>query len=526
MGARFSYESASDSQRAHGNDDCKHKYIDDVLEEECKHCRDSVDQGVDELASLGITDYKDQFPFENLVFEGGGAKGVVYPGALLALEELGILKKIKRIAGTSVGSMTACMLALGYNSQEIRKVMKKDFSTFFDARFGHLSLLPNLLRYFGWQPMNSLYKFTGELVEEKLGSKDATFMDLYNKTGKELCVVVTNVNNMEEEYFHPKTTPDVPIRLAVRMSASIPGLMQPVHFKKYGHENVYVDGGLLANYPITCFDGWWLSMEREDSFFKKIHPLEKLPHIMDRKHRFARDEKTADKTLGFVLYAEDEKQSFKPVFEDRRKTSVVYPDTKMGRKAMENIKNMEKLHIEDGHMESTVNKFLELTSKYVEGSDEVIRKEDVVLILNDEIFTERDKQRLFGKDVSPEHVMNRLDRSGDGNIKYADLVAFVEEMGFTLVNRTLGYERQKVSTFFNLLKTLYQTMSHNITQIGFSSDDLSRTIGLNSHYVGTLTFDLEEEDMEFLNKESYQSTMAFLKNFAATKLKPKDDVSV
>lgn len=48
-----------------------------------------------------------------------------------ALEELGILKKIKRIAGTSVGSMTACMLALGYNSQEIRKVMKKDFSTFF-----------------------------------------------------------------------------------------------------------------------------------------------------------------------------------------------------------------------------------------------------------------------------------------------------------------------------------------------------------------------------------------------------------
>lgn len=42
-------------------------------------------------------------------------------------------------------------------------------------------------------------------------------------------------------------------------------------------------------------------MEREDSFFKKIHPLEKLPHIMDRKHRFARDEKTADKTLGFVL---------------------------------------------------------------------------------------------------------------------------------------------------------------------------------------------------------------------------------
>ena len=39
----------------------------------------------------------------------------------------------------------------------------------------------------------------------------------------ELCVVVTNLTNMEEEYFHPKTTPDVALRLAIRMSISIPG---------------------------------------------------------------------------------------------------------------------------------------------------------------------------------------------------------------------------------------------------------------------------------------------------------------
>jgi predicted acylesterase/phospholipase RssA len=48
-----------------------------------------------------------------------------------ALEELGLMKKIKRFAGTSVGSMTACMAALGYSSQEIRTVVEKDFRTFF-----------------------------------------------------------------------------------------------------------------------------------------------------------------------------------------------------------------------------------------------------------------------------------------------------------------------------------------------------------------------------------------------------------
>lgn len=39
----------------------------------------------DELSSINVRDYVDQFPFENIVFEGGGAKGVVYPGALLVL---------------------------------------------------------------------------------------------------------------------------------------------------------------------------------------------------------------------------------------------------------------------------------------------------------------------------------------------------------------------------------------------------------------------------------------------------------
>ena len=52
---------------------------------------------------------------------------------------------------------------------------------------------------------------------------DFAFIQLYNKTGMELCVVVTNLTNMEEEYFHPKTTPDVALRLAIRMSISIPG---------------------------------------------------------------------------------------------------------------------------------------------------------------------------------------------------------------------------------------------------------------------------------------------------------------
>ena len=42
--------------------------------------------------------------FESLVFKGGGAKGSIYPGAVKALEDMGIMPHIKRFAGASAGA--------------------------------------------------------------------------------------------------------------------------------------------------------------------------------------------------------------------------------------------------------------------------------------------------------------------------------------------------------------------------------------------------------------------------------------
>jgi len=77
-----------------------------------------------------------------LVFEGGGGKGATYLGALKALEELDVIKHVKKtingkkitrldttrtrikgIAGTSVGSLTAVLIASGYTSEEIEKIL-------------------------------------------------------------------------------------------------------------------------------------------------------------------------------------------------------------------------------------------------------------------------------------------------------------------------------------------------------------------------------------------------------------------
>lgn len=44
-----------------------------------------------------------------------------------------------------------------------------------DAKFGVLSLLPNLLTGYGWNPGNRIYNWFGEVMEKKTGNKDVTF---------------------------------------------------------------------------------------------------------------------------------------------------------------------------------------------------------------------------------------------------------------------------------------------------------------------------------------------------------------
>ena len=71
--------------------------------------------------------------FENLALEGGGVWGIAYAGAVEELEKAGVLGGIKRVAGTSAGSIVALLLALGFDSNDISKIVAQlDFTKFMD----------------------------------------------------------------------------------------------------------------------------------------------------------------------------------------------------------------------------------------------------------------------------------------------------------------------------------------------------------------------------------------------------------
>ena len=91
------------------------------------------------------------YHFKNLVFEGGGVKGIAYVGALEVLEKEGILQNIERVAGTSAGAMVAVLVSLGYTANELKDILWKiNFKNFMDNSWGVVRDTKRLLTDYGW----------------------------------------------------------------------------------------------------------------------------------------------------------------------------------------------------------------------------------------------------------------------------------------------------------------------------------------------------------------------------------------
>lgn len=204
----------------------------------------------------------------DLVFEGGGVKGVGLAGALAVLEERGFLAQ--NVAGTSAGAITAALLAAGYRGEQLRDiVLDLDFRQFQDKAWEDqvpliersLSLLLDLGVFEG----DRFLAWIGELLEAKGVRR---FGDLL-RDGEEdprwrwrLQVIASDVTKhqllvLPRDAHRLGVEPDaLDVSLAVRMSMSIPIFFEPVRFEnpKTGETHLIVDGGMLSNFPVWLFD--------------------------------------------------------------------------------------------------------------------------------------------------------------------------------------------------------------------------------------------------------------------------------
>lgn len=246
----------------------------------------------------------------DLVFEGGGAKGSVFVGALQEFKARG--HEYARVLGTSAGAISATLIAAGYSPEEMLAAVneklsdgKPRFSTFMDIPAGFdertiedsltfeifkkvdIPYIPSMVEgmidrkffkilmemeayreIFSFVERGGLYagkKFL-DWMTEKLDAGDrnlgrATMAQLYAQTGKDLSVVISDTAAQEMRVLNHRTAPDCPVRWAARMSMSIPFIWQEVVWQadwgSYLGENIagntIVDGGALSNFPIRLF---------------------------------------------------------------------------------------------------------------------------------------------------------------------------------------------------------------------------------------------------------------------------------
>jgi len=238
----------------------------------------------------------------DIVFEGGGAKGTAFVGALEVL--FGAGHKHRRLVGTSAGAITATLLGARYSPAEFLLAVNENapgtndpiFTTFMDAPDARdfnqdqldNSVTSNLLKqahipgfthglFFRGLMEVELYRELFSFVEAggfysgdafldwfraRLRAKqidpDIRWKDFAQLTGSDVSVLTADVDEKESVILNSRTAPDAPVAMSVRMSMSIPFVWREVIWEKSwgtyrgrdktGHR--FVDGGVLSNFPI------------------------------------------------------------------------------------------------------------------------------------------------------------------------------------------------------------------------------------------------------------------------------------
>lgn len=259
--------------------------------------------------------------FRNLIFEGGGVKGIAYVGAMQVLGNRGLLPDIRRVGGASAGAINALIFALGYSILEQNDILHStDFRKFMDDSFGAIRDIRRLAREFGWHKGDFFASWIGDLIQDRLGDARATFRDLREAGRPDLYTIGTNLSTGYTEVFSAERHADMPLAEAVRITMSIPLFFAAV---RHGpREDVYVDGGVQLNYPVKLFDRErYIDMEREPtaarptSYYNKNNARFQLsrpgrsPYVYNRQTLGLR----LDTAQEIGLYRYDEPLAGKPI---------------------------------------------------------------------------------------------------------------------------------------------------------------------------------------------------------------------
>jgi len=194
------------------------------------------------------------------VFEGGGAKGLLYRDALEAMvEDRDRPCWFSAVAGASAGAITATLIAAGLQPKQVGYKAEKGLGALRKP-----TLLSGSLRLrdgASYLDQDSLADWLHRVLRQQIrclsgerGGESVTFEELYRLTDIELDVVAVDLNRQRLVIFNYELTPACGVAEAVVASAAIPLAFEwmPLRLPQppFG---IIVDGGVMANFPTFVF---------------------------------------------------------------------------------------------------------------------------------------------------------------------------------------------------------------------------------------------------------------------------------
>lgn len=157
-----------------------------------------------------------------LVLGGGAARGFAHVGVIKMLESQGVRPEI--VVGSSVGSLVGALYAAGYSGYDLQRLV---------LQLGQFDFVDLALPDRGFIKGQKLQDF----VNTKVGKRPIEALPM-----RFVAVATDAATGQRVDFTHGNTGQ------AVRASASVPGVFQPVLIQ--GHR--YIDGGVSSPVPVRA----------------------------------------------------------------------------------------------------------------------------------------------------------------------------------------------------------------------------------------------------------------------------------
>jgi predicted acylesterase/phospholipase RssA len=182
---------------------------------------------------------------KHIVICGGGPTGLLSYGAAKHLAQQGFWSRanIETIYGTSIGAVIGAMLCLKHEWTTLDDyIVKRPWEKVVVDSL-------EMFELFSCKGMSKL-KLLDDIMQPLLESEDlsleTTLAEFHAYSGISLHVFTVELNTFQKVQLSHTTHPDLRLMDAIKMSACMPMLFQPI----IRDNCCYIDGGVMTNYPL------------------------------------------------------------------------------------------------------------------------------------------------------------------------------------------------------------------------------------------------------------------------------------